>query len=79
MSRLDHVVVVLIAVLWWSNIRNGQMVEDRVLEDVEKQGYLHMYAPVASKLLLRIQKGALASQYTKQVIQNAVRVTLGRP
>ena len=58
--------------------RFGQIVKDRVLDSGRQHGYLRTHQPVSSELLRRIQQGALASPYTMQAIQDAVRATVGR-
>lgn len=56
--------------------RQGQLVEDQVLEDAKQHGYIEMRQPFSRGLLRRVQEGALASRYTQQGIQEAVRSTL---
>ena len=56
--------------------RRGKMIAKRTLDGAQEHGYLLTQAPVARALLRRIQEGALASRFTQQAIQAAVRPIL---
>ena len=53
------------------------MVDDEILENAKSHGYFLLQPSVSPLLLRRIQDGALASRFTQQAIQDAVRATLG--
>ena len=60
------------------NYQQGTAVLNTTLNWYAARGIVQRHEPAASELLLRIQQGALLSQFTPAKIQSAVRAHLGQ-